>query len=271
MKIITSINAKGGCGKSTLAMNIAAGFGLKGFKTLLIDMDPQGQVTQWLGLGDGLQSEGTIVPVLAGRAQLADVVQPTAFENLSFVAAAIGLEDFGRKITETQGYETLFAQALTAGGTPNYDFLVIDSPNQISPVMENAIYPTDVFVVPFEGPQAVRSYANFFKLVLEIRPDQAYRVLHVLNDVSKQDGLRKTVVEILESAGLSIARTEIRSCGWLAKVSEHRGSIFHYRPHSNGAEDVAKLVDELLEVTGHRNVEKIQHAELSEPVESAAA
>ncbi|HRK30440.1 MAG TPA: ParA family protein, partial [Tepidisphaeraceae bacterium] len=269
MKIITSINAKGGCGKSTLAMNIAAGLGLKGFKTLLIDMDPQAQVTQWLGLGDGLQNDRTIVPVLAGRAQLADVVQATEFENLSFVAAAIGLEDFGRKITEAQGYETIFAQALTAGGAPNYDFLVIDSPNQISPVMENAIYPTDVFVVPFEGPQAVRSYANFFKLVLEIRPDQAYRVLHVLNDVSKQEGLRKAVVEILDAAGLAIARTEIRTCGWLAKVSEHRGSIFHYRPHSNGAEDVGKLVDELLDVTGMSTVEKVQHAEL--PVEPETA
>src|SRR3712207_7195169 len=47
------INAKGGCGKSTLAMNLAAGLAARGHRTLLLDMDPQSQVTQWLGAGDG--------------------------------------------------------------------------------------------------------------------------------------------------------------------------------------------------------------------------
>jgi len=63
-------------------------------------MDPQAQVTQWLGLGDGLSPEGTIVEAMEGKKKLADLVQPTKFEHLSFVASAQGLEDIGRQITD---------------------------------------------------------------------------------------------------------------------------------------------------------------------------
>jgi cellulose biosynthesis protein BcsQ len=129
---------------------------------------------------------------------------------------------------------------------PPFEFVVIDSPNQISPIMENAIFPTDIFVVPFEGTQAVRSYANFFKLLISLRPGIDYKTLHVLNRLSHQPGLRKAVLEAMQAEGLAIARTEIRNDGWLARVSEYGGSIFHFRPHSNGAVDILALAEEVL-------------------------
>src|SRR3954451_674659 len=114
MTIITSINAKGGCGKSTIAMNLAAGLGKRGYSTLLIDMDPQAQVTQWLGAGDGLSDEGTLVMAMDGRATLDQIIQPTPFENLSFIASSEDLEELGRQITDRENYATLFAGMLAA-------------------------------------------------------------------------------------------------------------------------------------------------------------
>ncbi|HEX3357884.1 MAG TPA: ParA family protein [Tepidisphaeraceae bacterium] len=249
MKIITSINAKGGCGKSTIAMSVAAGLARAGFATLLIDMDPQAQITQWLGAGDGLSDSGTLVEAITGLRPLADLIQPTRFTNLWFVASSEGLEELGRQITDREDYAMMLTRVL-APIASQYAFLVIDSPNQISPVMANAIYPTDVFIVPFESTKAVRSYANFLQLLLRLRPDEEHKILHVLSNLTRQPGLRKRVIQVMELHGIPGARSEIRTCGWLAQVDEHGGSIFAWRPHSKGTADMNALLIELLETLG---------------------
>jgi cellulose biosynthesis protein BcsQ len=128
--------------------------------------------------------------------------------------------------------------------------VVIDSPNQISPVMENAIFPSDAFIVPFESTKAVRSYANFYQLLMRLRPGEEHRVLHVLSNLSRQRGLRQRVIDATALHGISLARTEIHTCGWLAQVDENGGNIFTYRPQSRGAENMAVLVQEILELLG---------------------
>ena len=251
MRIINVVNAKGGCGKSTIAMNLAAGLALRGHETLLIDMDPQAQVTQWLGAGDGLNTAGTLAAAMAGETTLDAVVQTTRIDRLSFVASSEGLEELGRQITDVEDYATILTRLLASLTRP-FRYVVIDSPNQISPVMSNAIYPADLFVVPFESTKAVRSYANFYKLVLGLRPGEDHRMLHVLSNLSRQPGLRRRVIETMDLHGIPRARTEVRTCGWLAQVDDHGGSIFHYRPHAKGAADLGALIDEALELLAGR-------------------
>lgn len=251
MKIVNVINAKGGCGKSTIAMNLAAGLSGQGFQTLLVDMDPQAQVTSWLNAGDGLGTDGTLTAALAGECGLDEVIQETRFPNLSFVASSDGLEELGRAITDRDNYATLFAQLLVQMRR-QFDFLVVDSPNQLSPIMENAIYPADVFVIPFESTKAVRAYAGVYKLLLHHRPEEQHRVLHVVSNLSKLPGLRRRVIELMQEYGITPAKSEIRTCGWLAQVDEHGGSIFHWRPSSKGAQDLERLIDEVLVTLGLR-------------------
>ena len=230
-------------------MNLAAGLANRGSNVLLIDMDPQAQITQWLGAGDGLRSEGTLSAAMEGTQSLDSIIQATAFDRLSFIASSEGLEELGRQITDREDYATILTRLL-ASATQRYDFVVIDSPNQISPIMENAIYPSDLFIVPFESTKAVRSYANFYKLLMRLRPGEEHRLLHVLSNLSRQPGLRQRVVETMEGYDVRRARTEIRTCGWLAQVDEHGGSIFAYRPRSKGAIDMGLLVDEVTELLG---------------------
>ena len=250
MRIVTVINAKGGCGKSTIAMNLAAALAMEGRRTLLLDLDPQAQLTAWLNLGDGLSASGTIVAALAKRQPISDVMKTTTIANLAFVSSAQPLEDLGRQITEEEGYELRLIEVL-GEIADRFDFCVIDSPNQISPVMENAIFPADLFIVPFESTKAVKSYANVYALVQRVR-GEAPPALHVLSNLSRLQGQRRRVVELMAQEGIERAESEIRSCGWLAQVDEHGGSIFHYRPRANGAKDMKGLKEEVLAAIGMR-------------------
>jgi chromosome partitioning protein len=266
MKIITVINAKGGCGKSTIAMSVASGLARYGHRVLLMDLDPQAQVTQWLAAGDGLSADGTLVSALMRQQTLSDVIQRTGFERLSFVASADGLEDLGREISQTDGYPSMLTQLIAEEHLADrFDFIVIDSPNQISPIMENAIFPADAFIVPFESTKAVKSYASIYKLLLKLRPHADFHLLHVLSNLTRLPGLRKRVLTLMSDDSMQSARSEIRSCGWLAQVDENGGSIFHYRPFSKGAQDMAALVEEVRDLFTNGPQ---AHSEIAEAVSS---
>ena len=112
--------------------------------------------------------------------------------------------------------------------------------------MDNAIYPANIFIVPFESTKAVTCYADFYQRLLAIRPENDYGILHVLNNLTRQKGIRKLVTEMLADDDVQIAKTEIRSCGYLAKVDLYGGSIFHYRPSAKGATDIKLLKKEVL-------------------------
>jgi len=262
MRVVTVIDAKGGCGKSTIAMNVAAALAGNGYRTLLLDLDPQAQLTAWLGLDDGLGISGTIVPPLAGKQPLEHVIQATRIANLSFVASAQPLEDLGRQMTEEEDYQLRLTELLGKVGD-RFELCVIDSPNQISRVMENAIFPADLFVVPFESTKAVKSYANVEALVRRMG-GEAPAALHVLSNLSRLPGQRKRVSELLAREGIGPAAAEIRSCGWLAQVDEHGGSISHFRPRANGAKDLVALKDQVLVALGLTERTSIQPVDRSQ-------
>ena len=90
-KIISVINQKGGVGKTTTVINLAAGLSMKGKKILVIDLDPQGNATTGLGLSNNTNSEATIYSVLNGNKKISDVIQRTSFENLNLITSNVDL------------------------------------------------------------------------------------------------------------------------------------------------------------------------------------
>ena len=90
-KIISIINQKGGVGKTTTIINLAAGLSMKGKKILVIDLDPQGNATTGLGLSNTTNSSKTIYSVLNGNRKISDVIQSTNFANLNLITSNVDL------------------------------------------------------------------------------------------------------------------------------------------------------------------------------------
>ena len=152
-KIISVINQKGGVGKTTTVINLAAGLSMKGKKVLVIDLDPQGNATTGLGLSNSSNSNTTIYNVLNGNMNISEVIQPTEFENLDLVTSNVDLS--GLEV-ETAGdsrraFKLKDELALILNDSSvSYDYILIDCPPSLSLLTIMALVASDALVVPLQ-------------------------------------------------------------------------------------------------------------------------
>ena len=153
-KIISVINQKGGVGKTTTVINLAAGLSIKGKKILVIDLDPQGNATTGLGLSNTESSEQTIYSVLNGNKKIMEVIQNTNFKNLNLITSNVDLS--GLEV-ETAGdsrrafkLKDELASILNDSGA-SYDYILIDCPPSLSLLTIMALVASDALVVPLQA------------------------------------------------------------------------------------------------------------------------
>ncbi len=152
-KIISVINQKGGVGKTTTVINLAAGLSMKGKKILVIDLDPQGNATTGLGLSNNTSSEHTIYSVLNGNKNISDVIQKTKFNNLHLVTSNVDLsglevETAGDSRRAFKLKDELIANLNDSGAS--YDYIIIDCPPSLSLLTIMALVASDALVVPLQ-------------------------------------------------------------------------------------------------------------------------
>ena len=128
-KIISVINQKGGVGKTTTVINLAAGLSIKGKKILVIDLDPQGNATTGLGLSNTISSDLTIYNVLNGNKKISEVIQSTSFENLNLVSSNVDLS--GLEVETAGDSRRAFKlkdelSLILNNSEPSYDYIIID-------------------------------------------------------------------------------------------------------------------------------------------------
>ncbi len=152
-KIISVINQKGGVGKTTTVINLAAGLSAKGKKILVIDLDPQGNATTGLGLSNTDNPEKTIYNVLNGNKKISEVIQRTTFENLNLITSNVDLSGLEVETAGDSRRAFKLKDELTAilnnSGT-SYDYILIDCPPSLSLLTIMALVASDALVVPLQ-------------------------------------------------------------------------------------------------------------------------
>ena len=153
-KILSVINQKGGVGKTTTVINLAAGLSMKGKKILVIDLDPQGNATTGLGLSNTDKSNQTIYSVLNGTNTISDVIQKTSFKNLDLITSNVDLSGLEVETAGDNRRAFILKEQIMLylnNSEASYDYVLIDCPPSLSLLTIMALVASNSLIVPLQA------------------------------------------------------------------------------------------------------------------------
>ncbi|MDD5328024.1 MAG: AAA family ATPase [Phycisphaerae bacterium] len=251
MRIIAIANQKGGCGKTTTAVNLAAAFAEKGKRTLIIDLDPQGHTT--LGLGHNPESlDETVYHVLTGsQVPIFRVIVNTGIDGLDLVPANILLSGAEVELADVLGKELVLSEQLRTISN-QYDICVIDCQPSVGLLTLNALVASTDVVVPvqvnyyaMEGLKQLFETANIIKT--HFYPCTVNIMGLLLTFVEDRIIFSRQIErQMREFFGGLVFDTVIHRNVRLVEATSAGQSILDYAPESRGAVEYRALADEII-------------------------
>lgn len=247
MPILGVINQKGGVGKTTTAINLAAALARQR-RVLLVDLDPQANATSGVGLSGVTTS---VYDVLAGRASARGAVVPTRVADLHVLPATADLAGAALELDASADDLRLLAKALT-GVRPNYDFILLDAPPSFGALTLNALVAADHLVLPVQCEYyALEGIAGMFDTIERVRASLRSD-LHVLGLLLTMADQRTNLSQQVEANvrqhfGPLVFDSVIPRTVRLAEAPSYGLSIFDYAPTSSAAVAYAALAEEVID------------------------
>jgi chromosome partitioning protein len=248
--IVAIANQKGGVGKTTTAVNLAAALAMRGGKTLLIDLDPQANSSiSFLDLRSVTRS--TYDAIAESGVQLADIIVPAPVGNLFIAPARIGLAKLeSRLVGELDAHFRLKDKIQALDG--DYKNIVIDCPPALGLLTVNALVAATHLLIPIQSSYfALEGTDDLLETIEKVRqrPNPALRILGVVITMhDKRTALARDIREQIQKVfGGKVFDTVIAKSVRLEESPAYKESIFTFAPGSSGATDYYSLCEEVIE------------------------
>jgi len=253
MRRIAFMNQKGGVGKTTTCVNLGAALARRGMRVLLLDLDPQANLTVHLDIRpDAL--EKSVYDVLTAGVPLASIVRPTSTLGMDVVPSSLDLAGAEMELVSAVGREQILRDALARleeEAPDPWDILLVDCPPSLGLLTVNALTAVKDVIVPLQAEffalQGMARLRDVITLV-ESRLNPGLAILGILPSMvdTRTTLSREVLAEIRTYFGAAVFGTAIRRNVKLSEASSHGRTVFEYAPGSNGAADYAALAEEVL-------------------------
>jgi chromosome partitioning protein len=249
-RIISVANQKGGVGKTTTAVNLAACLADRGQQVLLIDLDPQGNASSGLGFPRDEQARGT-ADVLLGFRSLDEVVQPTWYDGLHIAPSTRSLVGVEVELVDLPRREQRLSAALSRYARP-LDWVIIDCPPSLGLLTVNALAASHSVLIPLQAQYyAIEGLGQLLESISAVKRDLNPRlaregVLITMADL-RTNLARDVEGQAREVFGRDVFDTVIPRNVRLAEAPSYQRPIIHFDPGCRGATAYQALADELLQ------------------------
>lgn len=255
MRRIILVNQKGGCGKTTTAINLSCCLAGQGKKTLLIDMDPQGHA----GMGFGVKPaeiEESVYEVLSGEVPITKAIHPLK-KNLDAVFSNMGLNAFQRVMANVPEREYRLAKSLKEV-EDHYDYLIIDSPSGVGLLTFNGLMACEEVVIPVDS--SLFSLHELGEIVdilriIEEKTEHAFTIRILATNMDRRTNFCKGVVQTLtKKYPEACLKTVIQTCTRLREAVGHGKPVADFDKRCNAFRDYQALAKEIV---GQESVVKV--------------
>jgi len=246
--VIAICHQKGGVGKTTTTLALGACFVERGVRTLMVDLDPQANLTSNSGLEPD-QVPFSVAEVLTGKTAPARAVTESNLPGLDILPSNDSMVDLGRRLYQIRDYEFLLRRALQDYALEEYAVVLLDCPPSVGPLTISALTAADLLIVPTQCEYySIQALTDMFELVSVIRnrtnPPLTYRLL-----VTMFDGRGKFHAQMLEQLREYFQEGLLNTTiGFDTKLREAQAvglPVTIHAPQSRGASQYRQLAEEL--------------------------